>query len=282
MPERSPHTSFRSRQVATALRRHREATGMSCTQVAAAIGVSQSKISRIERGLSGLREADVAGLLGLYRVPAETRDELLDLLQHSDERGWWSNKPAVPRLWRGLMDVEDQATKIQNYEVAFVPGLLQTADYCRAVIEGANPALTDAEVDTLVATRMGRQTLLTRASAPQLVAVLDESALRRPIGVPGVIRRQLQHLLTVAEQPNVLLRVVPVAAGAHAGLEGPFSIVEFDDGPGVVFIENHHTGLFLEEPAELASYRTALGHILSAALAQPATVELIATLAAAS
>lgn len=279
MSERSVHTSFRSRQVAAALRRYREEAGLSCHQVAAQVGLSQSKVSRIERGLSTLQEADAAGLMMHYGVPTEARDALLALLRDSEERGWWSRQPDLPQLWSGLMDVEDQATRIQNYEIAFVPGLLQTADYTRAVMEGAGKPFTRAELDTLVATRSGRQTLLTRSDAPQLVAVLDESALHRRIGADGVMRRQLQHLATVAGQPNVLLRVIPLAAGAHAGMQGPFSILEFGAGSAVVFIENQYTGLFLEEQAEVQGYRTVLTSILNAALAPRATVELIARLA---
>jgi hypothetical protein len=127
---------------------------------------------------------------------------------------------------------------------------------------------------------MARQAVLTRASAPQFFAVLDEGALRRPIGGPGVMRRQLHHLLGAAGQPHVTLRVVPVAAGAHAGLRGPFVILEFAEEPALVYLENHGTELFLEEEADLAAYRVALGNILNAALAPAATAELIAQLAA--
>ena len=127
---------------------------------------------------------------------------------------------------------------------------------------------------------MARRAVLTRASAPQFFAVLDEGALRRPVGEPGVMRRQLAHLLSVAEQPHVTLRVVPLAAGAHAGMRGPFVILEFAEEPALVYQENHGTELFLEEEADLAAYRLALGTILYAALAPAATVELIAQIAA--
>ncbi|MGH4006206.1 MAG: DUF5753 domain-containing protein, partial [Pseudonocardiaceae bacterium] len=107
-----------------------------------------------------------------------------------------------------------------------------------------------------------------------------EGALRRPVGEPGVMHRQLQHLLGAAEQPHVMLRVVPLAAGAHAGLRGSFVILEFAEEPALVFVENQSTGLFLEEEADLAAYRLALGNILNAALAPAATAELIAQIAA--
>jgi transcriptional regulator with XRE-family HTH domain len=275
----NPHTSIRSRQVAAELRTLREQAGLSGAEVAKRMGMSPSKISRIETGITGLQIEDVAALLGLYQVPAATRDELLDLVRRSEERGWWTRQPGLPKLWRTLIDFEAKATRIQNYEALFVPGLVQTAEYARAIIQGIAPAITPAELDNLVAARMARQALLTRSDAPQFCAVIDEGALRRSIGEPGVMHRQLQHLLMVAEQPHVTLRVVPLAAGAHAGLRGSFVILEFAEEPALVFVENQSIGLFLEE-VDLASYRLALGTILHAALAPTATIELITQIAA--
>ncbi|MGH3936361.1 MAG: helix-turn-helix domain-containing protein, partial [Pseudonocardiaceae bacterium] len=254
--------------------------GLSGAEVAKRLGMSPSKISRIETGNSGLQIEDVAALLGLYQVPASTRDELLDLVRRSEERGWWTRQPGLPQLWRSLIDFEAKATRVQNYEALVVPGLLQTAEYARAIIQGVAPAITEAELGNLVAARMARQAVLTRANAPQFFAVVDEGALRRPIGEPGVMHRQLHHLLVVAEQPHVMLRVVSLAAGAYAGLRGPFVILEFAEEPALVFVENHDTGLILEEEADLAAYRLALGTILNAALAPAATTELITQIAA--
>jgi Domain of unknown function (DUF5753) len=152
-------------------------------------------------------------------------------VRRSEERGWWTRQPGLPQLWRSLIDFEAKATRVQNYEASFVPGLLQTAEYARAIIQGIAPTITEAELDNLVAARVARQTVLTRANAPQLFAVVDESALRRPIGEPGVMHRQLHHLLGMAEQPHVTLRVVPLSAGAHAGLRGPFVILERHRAP---------------------------------------------------
>jgi transcriptional regulator with XRE-family HTH domain len=275
----NPHTSVRSRQVAAELRVLREQAGLSGAEVAKRMGMSPSKISRIETGNSGLQIEDVAALLGLYQVPASTRDELLDLVRRSEERGWWTRQPGLPQLWRSLIDFEAKATRIQNYEALVVPGLLQTAEYTRAIIQGVAPTVSEAELDNLVAARMARQALLTRAKAPQFFAVVDEGALRRPVGAPGVMHRQLHHLLGAAEQPHVTLRVVPLSAGAHAGLRGPFVILEFAEETALVYLENHSTVLFLEEEADLAGYRVALGTILQAALAPPATTELITQVA---
>jgi transcriptional regulator with XRE-family HTH domain len=277
------HPTVRSRQVAAELRRLRENAAMSGAEVALRLGMSPSKVSRLETGNSGLQVEDVAALLGLYQVPATRREELIDLVRRGEERGWWQRQGAgLPELWRSLMDFEATATRIQNFEPLVVPGLLQTAEYSRATIRGADATLSETELDNLVASRMARQALLTRGAAPQFLAVLDEGALRRPVGGPGVLHRQLQHLVSVAERPNVTLRVVPLAAGAHAGLSGPFVILEFNGEASLVFVENHRTGLFLEDTADLAGYRLALGNILNAALAPPATVDLLAALVAES
>jgi len=273
------HTSIRSRQVAAELRTLREQAGFSGAEVAKRIGMSTSKISRIETGNSGLQSEDVASLLGLYQVPVSVRDELLDLLRRSEERGWWTRQPGLPQLWRSLITFEAQAIRIQNYEALVVPGLLQTAEYAQAIIQGIAPTVSAAELDNLVAARMARQALLTESHAPQFFAAIDEGALRRPIGEPGVMHRQLLHLLSAAAQPNVTLRVVPISAGAHAGLRGPFVILEFADETALVHVENQSTGLFLEEEADLSAYRLALGNMMYAALAPAATAELIAQIA---
>jgi len=276
----NPHTSVRSRTVAAELRRLRERRGLSCAEVAKTLGVSASKISRIETGNSGMQVEDVAALLGFYQVPDPKREELLDLLRRRNHKGWWERQAGLPHLWRTLIDFENKATRIQNYEYAIIPGLLQTAEYTAAMIRATEATLSDAELDNLVASRMARQTLLTRSSAPEFLATVHEVALRMPAGGPGVMKRQLHHLLTLVERPHVSLRVVPMDAGAHVGLRGPFMMLEFADEPSLVFVENQNTGLFLEDEADVVAYRIALTNILSVALATDATADLIASIAA--
>jgi len=275
----NPHTSVRSRAVAAELRNLRESRGMSCAEVARLLGVSASKISRIETGNSGMQVEDVAALLGHYRVPTARRQELLDMLHRGTHKGWWQRQPGIPQQWRALIEAESKAVRILNYEPLVIPGLLQTSEYSAAMIEGAEPGIASAELDNLVAARMARQTLLARASAPHLVAVVYEVALRTPIGVSGVMKRQLHHLVTTSERPNIDLRVVPVDAGAHAGLRGPFVILEFADEASMGFVENHDTGLFIEEGVELERYRLAMRNILGLALSPDASVGLLAAIA---
>ncbi|PKW17183.1 helix-turn-helix domain-containing protein [Saccharopolyspora spinosa] len=269
------HTSVRSRQIANELRRYREKAGLSCTEAGAKLGVSGSKISRIETGVSGLQIEDVAALLGLYHVPDAERHTLVELAKSADQKGWWERQTGLPQNWKNLMEFEAKASRIQNFENMFVPGLLQTAEYSRAILRAIDDTLSEDELESLIATRMARQIVLTRSQAPQFLAVIDENALRRTIGGSGVMKRQLQHLLTIADTRNVVLRVVPTSAGVYVGLQGPFLLLEFQDEPDIVYVENHYTMLFLEEEQDLASYRMGLRNILGVALAPGATAELI-------
>ena len=274
MPGNS-HTSVRSRQVATQIRRLREQAELSCSEVARTLGLSISKVSRMENGVTGMQVDDVAAMLGLYRVSTTKRQEVLDLLHRSAEKGWWHRQAGLPQLWRTLIEFESKATRIQNFENMFVPGLLQTAEYCRAILRGVDTTLTEDEVDHLVASRMARQSLLTRSTAPQFAAIVDEGVLQRSVGDRGVMHRQLLHLGTLAERSNVTLRVVPLSAGAYGGLQGSFMLLEFFEEPDLVHVENHGSGLFLEEQSELAVYKLALTNITSTALKPHESAELI-------
>lgn len=275
----NPNPSVRSRQVSLELRHLREALGLSGAEVAKALDMSPSKISRIETGARGLRVDDVAALLGHYQVPEHKRMQLLDQVRKSAERGWWESQGlGLPELWQALINFESRATRIQNYQAIVVPGLLQTAEYAEAIIQSVNKALTKAELTNLVASRMARQAVLGRQDL-QLLAVIDEGALRRPITQSGVMRRQLRHLVDSGERPNVTLRVVPLRAGPHAGLQGPFACLDFAEEPSLAYIENHHFGMFLDEKEDVAAYRVALGNILNAALEPAESAELITTLA---
>ena len=277
MPGNS-HTSVRSRTVAAELRRLRESRGLSCAEVGEKLGASASKISRMETGHSGLQVEDVAALLGFYEVSAKKRTELLDLLKRGDQKGWWERQANLPTLWRSLIDFESKATRIQNYEATVIPGLLQTDEYVAAIMQGTEPTLTGAELDNLVATRIARQARLTSFGGPQFLGVIHEAALRIPVGGTKVMVRQLRRLVDLNERPNVTLRIVPNDAGAHAGLRGPFVILEFAEEPALVHLENQDTGLFLEEEADLAGYRLALRNILNEAVAPDATEGVLSAL----
>jgi transcriptional regulator with XRE-family HTH domain len=276
----NPHTSVRSRTVATELRKLREERALSLAEVGRMLGVSPSKISRIETGVSGLQAEEVATLLGFYQVPPAKRIELLELLRRSETKGWWERQAGLPKLWRAVIDYENRATRIRHYGPLIIPGLLQTSEYCEAMLRGTDDTLTDAEVGNLVATRMARAAVLTKSTAPQYLAVIHEVALRMQIGGPGVMLRQLLHLQGIADRSNVVIRVLPISAGANVGLLGAFMILELAGEPDLVHVENQITGMFLEEDADLAGYRLALHNVVGLALAADATARLIDSIAA--
>jgi transcriptional regulator with XRE-family HTH domain len=275
----NPNPSVRSRQVSALLRTLREDLGLSGAEVANALGMSPSKISRIETGARGLRVEDVAAMLGHYKVPEQKRAQILDQVRKAEERGWWESQGlGLPELWQALINFESRATRIQNFEALFVPGLLQTDEYTEAIIRSINKTLSQVELTNLVASRRARQAVLGTRKL-QFLAIIDESAIRRPIAESGVMRRQLRHLVDTADRPNVTVRVVPLQRGPYAGLRGPFAILEFEDEPSLVYTENQVTSMFLDEKEDIAAYRVALGNILNEALEPAESAELIAKLA---
>ena len=247
------------------LRRLREESHVTVADAADAIRATHSKISRLERGRSGAKQRDVADLLSLYGVNGEAeREEMLMLARQATAPGWWQQYGDVLPRWLELyVGLEEAASIIRTYEVQFVHGLMQTEDYARAVILIANAHAPAAEVDRRVSMRMRRQRLLTRPGAPELWAVLDEAALRRPIAGPDVMRAQLEYLLQLTDLPNVTLQIVPFRVGPHAAAGGPFTILRFPepDLPDVVYLEQLNSALYLDQPSDVTDYVTIMDQL---------------------
>ncbi len=239
------------------LHRLREASGISAEQAAEAIRGSHSKISRMEHGRVGFKQRDVSDLLTLYGVTdAEERAALLSLTREANTPGWWHAYSDVLPSWvEAYVGLEAAATVLRTYEVQFVPGLLQTKEYARALIR-LGSAVSDSEVDRRTELRISRQEILRSANPPQLWAVVDEGALRRPVGSRDVVRRQLEHLITMAEHPAITLQILPFTAGPHSAMGGPFTILRFaePDLHDVVYIEQLTSALYLDKPSEVDSY----------------------------
>jgi hypothetical protein len=176
------------------------------------------------------------------------------------------------------MSLESDATAITNFEPLVVPGLLQTPEYATAITRGIDDGLSESEVNALVATRMGRQTLLAKRNAPTLHAIIDEIALLRPIGEPGVMMRQRQHLVTCAQRPNITVQVLPMAAGATPGLGGPIVILDLVDGRSVVHLEARRAGAFLSEEPHVRATKLAMRRLRALALAPDESARLIASI----
>jgi transcriptional regulator with XRE-family HTH domain len=240
------------------LRRLREQRQITCEEAGEAIRASHSKISRMELGRVKFRSRDVADLLTLYGVNGEAeRSAMLVLADQANEAGWWhSYTDILPNWFEVYIGLEEAASRIRAYEVQFVPGLLQTEDYARAVTLLGHPDAPGHEVERRVGLRMRRQSLLTAEDPPHLWAVVDEAVLRRPLGGASAMRQQLQHLLEVTEMPNVTLQVVPFELGGHAAAGGPFSILRFAerDLPDVVYLEQLTSALYLDKREDVDHY----------------------------
>ena len=244
--------------VGAQLRRLRTDSGISREQAGAAIRASEWKIHRLENGQVGFKDRDVVDLLRLYEVtdPGEVASFLV-LAREANAPGWWHQYgDLLPPWFRAYVDLEAAAALIRTYEGQFVPGLLQTEDYLRAVVGGAHLEDSPEEAERRVALRLGRQTMLEQPGAPRLWAVVDEAALRRPVGGREVMRAQLERLAEATELPNVTLQVLPLEAGAHPAMVGAFSILRFADQelPDVVYLEHLTNAAYLDKRDEVEKY----------------------------
>jgi len=240
------------------LRRLREQRGITLEEAGHSIRASHSKVSRMELGRVSFRIRDVADLLTLYGVTSDAdREPMLSLVERANLAGWWHNyNDVLPSWFETYVGLEESASGIRNYEVQFVPGLLQSEAYARAVFRLGFPSASPAELDRRVKLRMARQRLLHRPDPPYLWAVLDEAVLRRPLGGIEAMCEQIDHILRALELPNVTVQIVPFSVGGHAAAGGPFSILRFSqrDLPDVVYAEQLTSAVYLEKRDDVDSY----------------------------
>jgi len=240
------------------LRRLREAQRITVEHAGKVIGASQSKMNRLETGRVGFKDRDIAALLTFYGVTdEEQRAALRALALNTNAHGWWHDySDILPSWFEAYLGLEEAATSIRAYEIQFVPGLLQTNEYAHAVTLLGHPTAPADEIERRVRLRMTRQALFTRPQSPHLWVALDEAVLRRPVGRPGVMRRQLTHLLEAAERPNVTIQIIPFQTGGHAAAGGPFSILRFaePDLPDVVYLEQLTSALYLDKRETVDHY----------------------------
>jgi transcriptional regulator with XRE-family HTH domain len=245
--------------VGAQMRRLREAADISREDAAYVIRGSGSKISRLELGKVSFKERDIVDLLTHYGVTdEEQRQAIVALARDANAPGWWHNYDDIlPQWFETYVGLEEAASLIRTYEVQFIPGLLQTEDYARAVTIAGRPALPGEEVERRVKLRMHRQRILDRPhNAPRLWAVVDEGALRRPIGGSRVMRSQLDHLLAMKDKRNVTVQIMPFRFGGHAAEGGAFSILRFPepDLPDVVYVEQLASALYLDKREQVDRY----------------------------
>jgi transcriptional regulator with XRE-family HTH domain len=255
------------------LRRLREAGGITPDEAGYEIRGSRSKISRIEHGRVGFKERDVADLLTLYGVTDERmRDGMLALARQANSPGWWAKySDILPDWFEPYLGLETAASLIRSFELQFVHGLFQTEDYAHAVTALGHGSASTDETERRVSLRMRRQEVLTSADPPRVWFVIDEAALRRPIGGRQVMRTQLKHLLEAAALPHVTIQVVPFRRGGHAAAGGSFTILRFaaPDLPDVVYLEHLTSALYLDDRRDVDHYMEVM-NLLSAEAHTPA------------
>ncbi|UUU37708.1 helix-turn-helix domain-containing protein [Streptomyces sp. NBC_00162] len=260
--------TVRRRRLGAELRRLRLARGLTSTQVAERLLISQPKISHLENGRRAIKPRDVRDLCALYGVTdPQVVDALMRMATESERQGWWVACGEIP--YAVYIGLETAAASVRSYEPLVIPGLLQTPAYARAVIEETIPLATPEQIAVRREVRLRRQS---RAHHParrlRLWVVLDESALRRVVGSPQIMREQLAYLNRLGAQPHITVQVLPHSTGAHPGLSGQFSILDFPDAPGAgtVYLERFTSDLYLEKRSDVQHYSAMFDHLQAQAL----------------
>ncbi|MEV5705175.1 helix-turn-helix transcriptional regulator [Actinoallomurus sp. NPDC052274] len=270
--------TLRRRELSKRLKELREAAGVTAPEAAEALGCSIDKIHWIERGeWNRPRWRDVRDLLDRYRVTDERlREYLMQLAREGGQKDWWHPyRKMLSEAYSTYIAFEGDADELLTFELAVIPGLLQTEDYARALIRKGPAELDDADIEKRVQIRTERQRILVGDDPARLFAVIDEAALRRTVGGPDVMRAQLQHLIKMAAQPNVTLQVIPFSVGPHPGTGGRFTIISFpEEGSDAVYIETI-AGELLIESEGVGSYRRAFRRLNAEALSSEDTIALI-------
>ncbi|WP_327362105.1 MULTISPECIES: helix-turn-helix domain-containing protein [unclassified Streptomyces] len=265
------------RRLGSELRRLREISGMTTQQVTERLLISQPKISLLENGRRLIKPRDVRDLCALYGVQDQRRvDHLMQLARESGQQGWWNSYGDIPH--GAYIGLEAEAAAIRLYEPLVIPGLLQTPAYARAVIAGTIPHVTPEQAAAHLQVRLRRQDRLGAPRNPlRLWAVLDESALRRVVGSREVMRKQLDHLIHLGAQPHITMQVLPHGVGAHPGVSGQFSLLEFADATdaSVVYLERLTSDLYLEKRSDVRLYGDLYAHLQAQALSPDSTRHFI-------
>ncbi|MCM1941141.1 helix-turn-helix domain-containing protein [Streptomyces sp. G3] len=264
----SVNPTVRRRRLGQELRRLREQKGMTAEEVAERLLVSQSKISRLENGRRSISQRDVRDLCGVYEVEDQRIvDSLMQMAKDSRQQGWWHAFGDIP--YSVYIDLETDAESLRTYEPQIITGLLQTRPYAEALIQGALPETSVADVEKRVQVRIRRQERISAEHNPlRLWVVLDEASLRRVVGSRQVMREQLEHVAEMSQLPHITVQVLPFDVGAHPGINGQYSILEFADtaDSSVVYIEGVTSDLYLEKAPDVQKYTVMYEHLRAQAL----------------
>lgn len=273
--------TIRRRRLGAALRRLREGSGMSLDAVAKELGWSTSKVSRIELAKIAVTPADVRALLGVLDALSEEVETLVSLASEDRQPGWWRQYAEVlPPWFEGYLSLESEAARLLAYESEVVPGLLQTEQYAAEVLRQSSYTQLPDEAARAAELRRARQVRLVGPDPIHLDAVINEGALRRVVGDRKVMCGQLTRLLETVELPNVALRVLPFAAGAHPGVDGSFTVLEFSDpsNPRIVYLDRMTDSEYLDSLRDVAAYRHAHERLRASALSVNDSHQMISRL----
>lgn len=275
--------TMRRRRLAAELRQLRQTADMTIEEVAARLKWQPSKISRVETRKIGINTLDLRKLLDVYEITERARREaLVELARRATERGWWqAYGTAIPSEYATLIGLEEEASQIRGYQTELISGLLQTEAYARAVIRACRPNDTSDQIDRRVEIRLARQEILTKDDPPRVRVVLSEGAVRRRVGGAGVMREQLLHLAARRERSNVMIQVLPFAAGEHPAMVGSFAILDFPEvlDLGAVYVENMASAMTLENTTDLEMYTDAFEHVQAQALGPKESGDILKSLA---
>jgi Domain of unknown function (DUF5753)/Helix-turn-helix domain len=260
------------------LRRLREACGITAEAAGYAIRGSYAKISRMELGRVSFKERDVADLLTLYGITdKQEQAAFLVMARQANAPGWWQRySDVLPRWFEMYLGLEQASSVIRTYEPQLIPDLLQTREVAGALIQLGHPSGSSDDIERRIALRIMRQEVLTQPEAPSLWAVIDESALWR-LGTRSVIRAQVQHLIEIADLPNVTLQVVPIYSRAYAAVGGPFTILRFAEPylPDIVYLEQLTTALYLDKIQDVQHYMLVMDRLCVQAKSPAETVRFL-------
>lgn len=260
-----------TRGIGFELERYRKAAGMNLQEVGQALGVSASTISRLENGKRELTREEVASILTAVGVTGSDRERLLEQARGENSSGLiTATLNAQSRMY---LELEQRATSIFNFELMLIPGIVQTADYARAVIAAFQFHESEGEIESRVARRLARKAILTRRQPPQLDLILTEATLRLPMGGHKVMAAQVRHLIEVAAHPAVTVRTIPAEVVAHPGLTGSLVLIEFADAPTISYVESRTSGIFVDDPAVVFDHKRTADKLRELALDARESIE---------
>ncbi|MEU9354543.1 helix-turn-helix transcriptional regulator [Streptomyces griseoloalbus] len=273
----SVRTTTRRRQLGAMLRKLRARKGMTLEEAGGLVGVSKATVSRYETQAGPVKWIVVDALCREYGATDAEREAVVRLAKDAKQQGWWSSfADSIPESMNLLLTLEDEAVREDHFSCVYVPGLLQTRGYSTALQMANEIPLAPAEIERLVDIRMKRQEILTRPKPPRLWAILDESVIRRVVGSPETMKKQLDRLLEANESPHITLQVLPFSKGAHSAALGSFVILGGTESAlDVVYVDFHTGSLFLEQEEELERYRLAFEYLRAQALDMEASSDLI-------